>query len=147
MKTFILAFIAVLFSFAARGQADFRTAEQTAKDKHQLLLLNFSGSDWCIPCIRMRREIFDDSVFIQSVGSALVIYSADFPRKKKNAPPEAIRLQNEALADKYNPEGHFPFTVLLDSSGAVLRTWDGYPVEGREGFVQKLKVLTHDYHQ
>lgn len=143
----MLAFFAVLSTHAAWAQADYPSAERLATEKHQPLLLNFSGSDWCIPCIRMRREIFDDSLFITTVGSSLVLYNADFPRKKKNGLSEAMRVQNEALADKYNPEGRFPFTVLLDSSGKILRAWDGYPAEGREEFVRKLKTLADDYHQ
>lgn len=34
---------------------------------------------------------------------------------------------NEELADKYNPQGSFPYTVLVDEEGKVIWTWEGYP--------------------
>ncbi|MBS1733393.1 MAG: thioredoxin family protein, partial [Bacteroidetes bacterium] len=68
-------------------QPDFETAKKLAKEKHQLILLNFSGSDWCGPCIRMHREIFGNDEFIKMADSSLIMVNADFPRMKKNKLP------------------------------------------------------------
>jgi hypothetical protein len=51
--------------------------------------------------------------------------------------------QNEALADKYNKEGKFPFTILLDSDGKVLKEWDGLPNESPETFVEEIKKIVN----
>ena len=45
-----------------------------------------------------------------------------------------LKKKNDALADKYNPEGKFPYTLLLDANGKVLKAWDGYPDEGVQQF-------------
>ena len=136
----------IIFALAGLGkwQPDFSTARKIAKEKHQLILLNFSGSDWCIPCIRMRKEVFENSAFLQMADTTLVMYNADFPRKKKNEPDKKIKKQNEELADKYNPEGKFPFTLLINAEGKVIKTWDGYPDQTPEQFTHLVKQLSDD---
>jgi thioredoxin-related protein len=122
-------------------QSDFETAKQIAKEKHQLILLNFSGSDWCGPCIRMRKEIFGSEVFSKMADASLVLFNADFPRNKKNQLDKQIKKQNEALADKYNPEGKFPFTLLLDENGKTIKTWDGLPNGNAAAFTLQVKTI------
>lgn len=68
-----------------------------------------------------------------------MLVNADFPRKKINLPPKTIVQQNEWLAEKYNPTGSFPFTLLLDKEGKVLKRWDGKPEESANDFVQVIK--------
>jgi len=66
---------------------------------------------------------------------------ADFPRQKKNQlSKEQVKL-NEALADKYNPDGKFPYTLVVDEHGKVLKDWDGYPDESPEKFVEQIDQL------
>ena len=63
-KILLIAFSFISTSFIS-WQPDFATAVQTAKEKHELILLNFSGSDWCGPCIRLRNEIFENKIFLK----------------------------------------------------------------------------------
>jgi len=128
------------FSFTD-WQQGFEKAKQIAREKHQLILLNFSGSDWCGPCIRMRKEIFDSEIFSKMADTSLVLINADFPRNKKNQLDKLIKSQNENLADKYNPEGKFPFTVLLDADGKMIKTWEGLPNENAEQFTKQVKNI------
>src|SRR3982751_3309754 len=93
---------------------DFNKAQTEAATSGKYILLNFSGSDWCGPCIRLHKEIFQSSSFTQLADSALVLVNADFPRQKKNQLAKDIQHDNELLADKYNANGAFPFTLLLD---------------------------------
>jgi thiol-disulfide isomerase/thioredoxin len=102
-------------------------AKAIAHKEHKYILLNFSGSDWCGPCIMLRKEILDDSIFLKMADSSLVLVNADFPRKKKDQLSPQQQSINNALADRYNPEGQFPRTLLLNADGKVLKTWDGYP--------------------
>ncbi|MEP7319940.1 MAG: thioredoxin family protein, partial [Panacibacter sp.] len=134
-RIFILLISLVTMSFTV-WQTDFQKAKQIAKEKHQLILLNFSGSDWCVPCIRMKKEIFENEQFSKMADTKLVLVNADFPRNKKNQLRKEIKKQNEALADKYNPEGKFPFTLLLDADGKILRSWDGLPAEPTPAFLE-----------
>jgi len=116
-------------------------AESLAKAQHRLILLNFSGSDWCGPCIRMHEEIFDNVDFHQIADSTLVLLNADFPRLRKHQLPEKQQQLNNAMADEYNPKGKFPFTVLLAPDGKPLRSWDGFPDGGEAAFIQQLQTV------
>lgn len=140
-KLFFLACMAFTALSFTGWQTDFEAARQTAKQKHQLILLNFSGSDWCGPCIRMKKEIFGDKDFMSMADSSLVLVNADFPRSKKNQLDKKLVAQNDALAEKYNPEGKFPFTLLLDADGKVIKTWDGFPRENAIQFAAQLKTI------
>jgi thioredoxin-related protein len=111
----------------------------TAQKEHKNILLNFSGSDWCLPCIRMHKNIFGSDTFIGFANEHLVLYNADFPRSKKNQPLKEIVAQNERLADIYNKEGHFPFTLLIDENGKVLKSWTGFYEGGTDNFIAELK--------
>lgn len=124
----------------AAWQTDFEAAKKIAKEKDRLILLNFSGSDWCGPCIRLRKEIFDGNAFSQMADSVLVLVNADFPRNKRNQLSKEQQKHNEALADQYNPQGRFPFTLLLTAEGKVVRSWDGFPTDGNQ-FVEQVKTL------
>lgn len=102
-------------------------ARLIAQKEHRFILLNFSGSDWCGPCIMLRKEIFDDPVFSAFADTALVLVDADFPRMKKNQLSKEQQRQNDQLADQYNSQGKFPLTLLLTAEGKVIKQWEGYP--------------------
>lgn len=111
-----------------------REAEQAAQREHKYILLNFSGSDWCGPCIRMEKEFFESEVFRQMADTELVLVNIDFPRKKKNQPSPEQQNINDELAEKYNPKGKFPYTLLLNDTGKILQTWEGLPEETADAF-------------
>ena len=117
-------------------------AKEQAKKEDKYILLNFSGSDWCIPCMRLEKDIFSADAFTQFAADHLVLVNADFPRKNKNQLSKDQQKMNDALAEKYNPQGSFPFTILLDSNGNKIKIWDGYYKDGPENFVNEIKVIT-----
>jgi thioredoxin-related protein len=122
---------------------DFSQAKTEAAQKHRLILINFSGSDWCGPCIRLRKEILESDAFVNYASDHLVLVRADFPRQKKNQlSKEQVKL-NEALADKYNADGKFPYTLLVDENGKILKDWDGFPNETPEQFITQINSFEH----
>jgi thioredoxin-related protein len=138
-----MKFVALLLLLVVPQQweQDFESAKKTAKEKHELILLNFSGSDWCGPCIVLRRDYIESEVFQKMAKGNLVMVNADFPRKKKNQlSPEQVK-KNEALAEKYNKEGFFPYTLLLDANGKVLKSWKGKPEVSTEKWTQEIKAI------
>ena len=118
-------------------------AKQIAQQQHKHILLNFSGSDWCGPCIRMHKEIFDNSSFQQLADTSLVMVNADFPRNKKNQLSKSQQQINNAMADKSNAGGNFPCTLLLDASGKVIKEWDGFPQGDALSFTEEVKKLVN----
>jgi thiol-disulfide isomerase/thioredoxin len=140
MKHLLFITLAAI-SFAIPWEQNFEMAKKNAKEQHKLILLNFSGSDWCGPCIRMHSEILSDGAFLKMARENLILVNADFPRNKKNQPAATIKKQNESLADKYNPYGKFPFTVILDANGKILKTYDGLPDESAASFTSEIKKI------
>jgi hypothetical protein len=119
-------------------------AKDLAKKEHRHILLNFSGSDWCGPCILLRKEILDRPAFMQMADSLLVLVNADFPRSKKNQLSADQQRLNDALADQYNPQGQFPLTLLLNADGKVLKRWEGNPAVRPEVFSQEVQEVIYE---
>lgn len=138
MKLFI---VLLLFILPIQWEPNFETAKNLAKEKQEVILLNFSGSDWCGPCILFRKEYLESDAFAQMAKDNLVLVNADFPRKKKNSPTPAIVEQNDRLAEKYNKKGIFPLTLLLNAEGKVLKTWEGKPEESVTEWIAEVKSV------
>lgn len=135
----LLSFFIMSFT---NWETNFEKAKQSASIDHKFILLNFSGSDWCGPCIRMHKEIFDNEAFKEFAGVKLVMMNADFPRQKKNQLAKNLQKQNDQLADTYNSKGSFPFTAILDEKGKILKAWDGLPKETPDEFLREVKEIT-----
>ena len=132
-----------LFTHPVSWSGNFNEAKNEAVKEHRLILINFSGSDWCGPCIRLRKEILESSTFENYAADHLVLVRADFPRQKKNLLSKEQTKLNEKLAENYNSEGKFPYTLLVDEQGKVLKVWDGLPNESAEKFVEEINSLPH----
>lgn len=124
---------------SADWRTDFDRVKSDARKDGKLILLKFSGSDWCLSCIRMEKEVFSADSFHAFANDHLEMVNADFPRLSKNKPSKTVVSQNEALAERYDKEGHFPYTVLLDADGKVLKSWDGYARIQPSEFVEQIR--------
>lgn len=144
MKLLAILLTSVLVSLTGDWSLDFDQAKTEASQSHKFILLNFSGSDWCAPCIKLKKDIFESDAFKAYAVDHLILVRADFPRLKKNQLDKAQVEKNEALAEKYNPQGKFPLTVLLDANGKVIKEWDGYVQKSPEAFVEDINGTTRD---
>ena len=126
---------------AAEGSADwltdFEAAKEVAASEGKPLLLDFTGSDWCIWCIRLKDEVLTREVFTDYAEGELVLVELDFPRGKKQS--EELKAQNAALLEKYGVRG-FPTIVLLSPDGDLIGK-TGYRKGGPEAYVEHLKEL------
>lgn len=119
---YILLFASCGMLQAQQWQESFDDALTKAATEDKPIVLVFSGSDWCAPCIRLKRHVFDSDTFKSYASEHYVMYDADFPRKKKNQLPEEKLNVNKSLAEKYNPKGYFPLVVVMDKDQHVLGT-------------------------
>jgi len=129
MKAFIIILLSTcsIAVFGAEGWgSDFLEAQKLAKSSNKLILLNFSGSDWCGPCIQLKKEVFESEQFKAFAEGKLVLVRADFPRLKKNQLEKAQQAKNDLMAEKYNTDGKFPLTVLINADGKVMHKWEGF---------------------
>ncbi len=116
---------------------DLAKAQAEAKASHKLLLLDFTGSDWCIWCKKLDAEVFTQPEFQSYAKDHFVLVTVDFPRRSP-LPPD-VQKQNEKLAEKYNIEG-FPTIVVLNDAGKKVGEL-GYQPGGASAFVEELKKL------
>tara|TARA_R110000868_G_scaffold52054_1_gene164722 strand:- start:308 stop:745 length:438 start_codon:yes stop_codon:yes gene_type:complete len=115
----ILLFLSQI-AFGQEWLHDFETAKKKAADTNNNIVLVFAGSDWCTPCIKLEREIWNSSEFIDYSNKNFVMLKADFPRQKKNKLSKEQQKHNDLLAEKYNLEGYFPLVLILNAQGKVL---------------------------
>jgi thioredoxin-related protein len=120
---FLFYVLVILIPFNLLAQ-DWRTnwdaAKVEAKKENKKLILVFSGSDWCIPCIKLEKEIWKDPTFNEYAKKNYILFRADFPKRKKNKLDNSIQKRNDMLAIEYNPNGYFPLVVVIDSNENVL---------------------------
>jgi thioredoxin-related protein len=133
----ILAF-APVFSLraaadASRWQTNYKQALAQAAKENKQLLLDFTGSDWCPPCMMMEREVLSTSQFESFASNKLVLVRLDYPRRKK-LPANELQ-QNDQLQQQYSIEG-FPTYVLLDSRGKEVKRVVGYVDGGPSAFIK-----------
>ena len=139
MRTIAAVSVFLLLSAFTTWETNFDKAKINASHNHAYILLSFSGSDWCGPCIKLHHDFFESPEFTKFSESNLVLLNADFPRQKKNQLPKTLQQQNDKLADTYNATGSFPFTVLLTADGKLIKFWDGIPKMSVEEFVEDIK--------
>ena len=122
MNKIVLLFLLLFFkiSFSQNWKSSFEEAKSQALAENKNIVLVFSGSDWCAPCIKLDKIVWQSEEFKKEAGTNWVIYKADFPKKKANQLAPELTESNKKLAEKYNKNGSFPLVVLLDKTGKVL---------------------------
>jgi protein disulfide-isomerase len=95
--------------------------------------MNFTGSDWCPPCIQLKKDILSTGQFGKYAKEELVLLELDFPRQRSQ--PEDLKRQNEELAGTFEIEG-FPTLILLSPEGRELARHVGYMPGGPERLIQ-----------
>ena len=141
IRLLLLAVLA-LATPVARGEdwpTDYEQALSTAKESKKCVLMNFTGSDWCGPCIMMHKLIFSKPAFTEFAQKNLVLLHVDFPMR--HTLPDTLKAQNDQLMQKYHVE-QFPTVILLSPDGKVLGQLTGYSGEGPAeviAWVEKLR--------
>ncbi len=138
--TFLLA--AALGPAADNGLSwgsDFDQAKTEAASSKAYVLIVFSGSDWCKPCIQLHRTLFESDAFAAYAGDNLKLVKADFPYRKKNRLSKEQTAHNEKLASVYNPKGEFPLAVFTDATGRVVGSFGFDKAKSPEQYITEFK--------
>jgi|GEM_PF-668856 thioredoxin-related protein len=116
---------------------DIEAAQAKARNENKILLLDFTGSDWCPWCQKLKKEILDQPEFAEFVNPRIVAAEVDFPHHKQL--PEAQRQVNDKLAQVLEIKG-FPTVVLVDSTGRPMGQ-TGYTAGGPKPFIESLQRI------
>lgn len=125
LKKFVFIAFILIAGLTVRAQSwetSIDVAKQKAAAESKNIVLVFSGSDWCIPCMKLEKEIWKSPEFIKDSKEHFILLRADFPKKKANSLSKEQQDANNHLAETYNKQGFFPMVAVLDKSGKVLGT-------------------------
>ena len=103
---------------------DFDEAKQISEKQKKPILMYFTGSDWCSPCKKLKKDFFNSEEFIIK-SKDFVLLMVDLPRRNDLISPEQKR-KNMLLMQDYNRRGSFPTLVGLKADGKVLGDINGY---------------------
>lgn len=118
--------------------SDFEAAKKQAAEENKNLLIDFTGSDWCAWCIRLKEEVFDFDEFNEGVEDKFVLVEIDFPQDDAHL-SEETKAQNERLKREYSLVG-YPTIMLTDATGRPFAQ-TGYQAGGPEAYLEHLDEL------
>jgi thiol-disulfide isomerase/thioredoxin len=120
---------------------DFAAAKKQAADEKKDLLIEFTGSDWCVYCIKLNEQVFSHAPFKAGVKDKFVLVELDYPRKPENIAKlsDETKAQNKELQAKYSINA-FPTIVLCDAEGRPYAS-TGFQRGGPEKYVTHLDEL------
>ena len=136
--TFGWALASSLFADDKLWVNEFEKARQTAATESKDLLMDFTGSDWCSWCIKLRQEVFDLDAFKAAAPKNFVLVELDYPQDKSKLSKE-VQEQNAALQKQFSIRG-YPTILLADASGRPYAQ-TGYQQGGPEEYLKHLDGL------
>ncbi len=137
MKSLLFAFIVcpfLLINTVWKTNLEESLEEAFKTDKNVLLV--FSGSDWCKPCIQLKKNVLNSKEFEDFSKNKYILVNLDFKRNETNLSKKNRRYRDD-IAEKYNPEGKFPFIIILNSKGKVLKEIEGYKGQSSTFFINE----------
>jgi thioredoxin-related protein len=123
---------------AAEWLTDLPKALDKAKAEKKMVLMDFTGSDWCPPCKALHKTVLTSPEFEKFANDNLILVEVDFPNEKPQT--EELKASNKALSKKYEVEG-FPTVIVLDAVGNQLSKKVGYSGQRAKAFIADLEKL------
>jgi thiol:disulfide interchange protein len=112
MSVGVVALTSTAFSTELEGwSTDLEKAFVKAKAEKKSVLVEFTGSDWCPPCIAMRKNVFSKKEFVEGASKKYILVELDFPKGDK-----AVEEKNRPYGEKYKIEG-YPTVILFTPEG------------------------------
>jgi len=141
MKKILIAMLAATIYWQVNAAestwlTDLPKAQAQAKSENKIVLMDFTGSDWCGWCIKFKKEALDTAEFQAYAAKNVVLVELDYPHKKIQA--DDLKKANAALKDQYKING-YPTLVVLDKDGKEIGRQVGYSKGGPAAFIAKLE--------
>ena len=117
-----------VFASGKQWMTNLKDAMKLSEKSGKPILIEFSGSNWCPPCMMLNKNVFSKKAFLDFAKENLVLVLMDFPRPSKQTAKQ--KKYNNSIARKYKIR-YFPTVFLLDSKGKIISKID------RRGDVKK----------
>jgi protein disulfide-isomerase len=121
---------------------DLAAAQAQAKAEKKLVLLDFTGSDWCVWCKKFDKEALSTDKFADYAKTHLALVQVDFPNNKPQS--DALKAANKELAKKYSVDG-YPTFVVLDADGKEIGRQVGYAEGGSDAFIKEIEGFKNKF--
>ena len=139
----LFVFFILLFTSCNNGQSsdnlswngNLEKAIEQAKKENKAVLVNFTGSDWCIWCKRLSAEVFQQKEFETYAKDNLVLVMLDFPKNIEQS--QETKSYNNMLAQKYGIQG-FPTILIFNNQGKMVAQ-TGYQPGGASNYVKHIQ--------
>lgn len=138
LLTLVLVFTSMAFVHADWTN-DYQAALVQAKAQNKLVLLDFTGSDWCPYCQLLHKEVFTTPAFQEFADRNYILVRVDFPHQKQLS--ESVKEQNESLRERFKVNT-YPTLIVLNAEGKGLGRHVGYnPGSGPSPLIANLKKI------
>jgi len=115
---------------------DLSKALEQAKAENKIVLLDFTGSDWCVWCMKFDNDVLSQPEFASYAKKNLVMVMLDFPNTKPQS--DSVKKTNKDLQEKFKVDG-FPTYVALTPDGKEIGRQVGYLAGGPQAFIAELE--------
>ncbi len=123
----LAACVAPCFAAAGWITDDMAAARQQAQEQKKGIIIDFTGSDWCMPCRNLKATVLDNPEFMEKASQHFVLLELDYPRGKQQS--DEVKKQNAELSELYQIQG-YPTVVFADGAGLPLEAFiGGLPLE------------------
>ncbi|HZL14168.1 MAG TPA: thioredoxin fold domain-containing protein [Verrucomicrobiae bacterium] len=116
--------------------SDLPKALAQAKAENKIVLLDFTGSDWCVWCMKFDNDVLSKPEFATYAKTNLTMVMLDFPNAKKQS--DLVKKTNKNLQDKFKVDG-FPTYIALNPDGKEIGRQVGYLSGGPQAFIAELE--------
>lgn len=132
-----MAFAMTILATAAQAgdwHTDIASGVAQAKKENKAVMVEFTGSDWCPPCMAMHKNVFSQSAFTKAAEKNYVLVIIDIPKKDK-----ALYKSNQKVLKEYKVQG-VPTVILLNNEGKEFDRFGATEFPTIDQFVAKLNT-------
>lgn len=119
----VLLLATLVPAWAAEWMTDLEAAKAKAAVENKAVLIDFTGSDWCGWCIRLRKQVLDTPAFETYAKDKFVLMEVDVPQNPKF--DQKLLQRNRQICDQYCISG-FPTILVITPKGDVVGGFCGY---------------------
>jgi len=114
----------------------FDKATKKAKKEDKNIMAFFTGSDWCPPCKKLKKDLFETAEF-KEVSKEYILLYIDIPRNKDLLSKKQLE-HNYELASRYNKKNAVPLLKIINAKGNFVDEYSGYSMTGDTQYHLKL---------
>ncbi len=111
---------------------DIDAAIAKGKTEKKAVMVEFTGSDWCPPCIMMHEKVFSQKNFTAEASKKYILAVIDIPNKD----PE-LKKKNSLVMKKYKVRG-VPTVILFGDDGKEFSRFSASQFPSVDAFLTQL---------